>query len=182
MADKWLVTNCDEPADLNGDCVINFYEFSFFAENWMTMPPVPEPTPSITIQENTDGFCIVDGTIDNNNSGYTGTGFANTTNVTGKGINWKVNILSAGNYTFTWRYSCTSSRPANLLINGSTVLSNISFPVTSSFTTWTTVTTSVVALTEGVKTIRLEATTSGGLVNVDYIKIDGVNLTTAACE
>jgi hypothetical protein len=34
----------------------------------------------------------------------------------------------------------------------------------------------------GSKTIRLESTSSDGLANIDYIQIDGVNLTTAACE
>ncbi|MGB8225261.1 MAG: right-handed parallel beta-helix repeat-containing protein [Sedimentisphaerales bacterium] len=142
------------------------------------------PVTSITIQENTDGFCSVDptGTIDNNNDGYTGTGFVNTQNATGEGINWSINILTAGTYTFTWRYSCTSVRPGNLLVNGSTVLSGISFPATSSFTEWTTVTTSGVTLTTGVKTIRLEATTSGGLANIDYMMVTGPNLTTATCQ
>jgi hypothetical protein len=51
------------------------------------------------VQENTAGFCSVDGSIDNNNSGFTGTGFANTTNAAGKGVNWRVNILTAGSYT-----------------------------------------------------------------------------------
>jgi hypothetical protein len=182
FASLWLVTDCAEPADLNGDCIINFYEFAAFANNWTPTPPEPDPVPSITIQESTAGFCSVDGSIDNNNSGFTGTGFANTTNAIGKGVNWSVEILTAGNYTFTWRYASTSSRPGNLIINGSTVLSGISFPSTGSWTTWTTVTSSPLTLTTGVKTIRLEATTSDGLANIDYIQIDGVNLTTAACE
>ncbi len=182
LANVWLITDCAEPADLNGDCIINFYEFSAFANNWLITPPEPEPIPSITVQENTAGFCSVDGSIDNNNSGFTGTGFANTTNAAGKGVNWRVNILTAGSYTFTWRYASTSSRPGNLIINGSTVLSGISFPSTGAWTTWTTVTSSPVTLTAGVKTIRLESTSSDGLANIDYIQIDGVNLTTAACE
>jgi fibronectin type 3 domain-containing protein len=276
FADMWLINDCTEPADLNADCRINFYEFSAFGNNWMirlldtTAPSAPTgltnvsgnatvtldwsdntegdlagyniyrsttsglgyskvntslvtasaytdttvtngtayyyvvtavdssanesayssqisalpvaPITSITIQENTGGFCSVDGTIDNDNSGYTGTGFANTTNGIGYGVNWSVQILTAGSYTFTWRYSCTSLRPGNLLINGTTVLSSISFPVTSSFTTWTTVTSSPITLTAGVKTIRLESTTGGGLANIDNIKIDGTNLSTAACQ
>ncbi|MFA5240260.1 MAG: cellulase family glycosylhydrolase, partial [Phycisphaerae bacterium] len=33
----WLNDNCEETAelDLNDDCVIDFYEFSFFAQNWL---------------------------------------------------------------------------------------------------------------------------------------------------
>jgi len=32
----WLVTDCNNTElELNGDCLINFYEFSFFAQNWL---------------------------------------------------------------------------------------------------------------------------------------------------
>jgi hypothetical protein len=33
----WLANDCNETAelDLNGDCIINFYEYSFFAQNWL---------------------------------------------------------------------------------------------------------------------------------------------------
>lgn len=32
----WLVSDCNNvELDLNGDCIINFYEYSFFAQNWL---------------------------------------------------------------------------------------------------------------------------------------------------
>ncbi|MFA5292838.1 MAG: carbohydrate-binding protein [Phycisphaerae bacterium] len=141
------------------------------------------PVTSITIQENTDGYCGIDGTIDTNHNGYTGTGFANTTNDTGQSIDWSINVLATGTYTFTWRYAngSTTTRPGNLIINGSTVVSGISFPVTSDWDTWTTVSTNV-SLTTGIKSISLESTTSDGLTNIDYVEITGPNLTTATCQ
>jgi hypothetical protein len=38
--DFWLVDDCDEPywLDLDGDCIVNFYEFSVLAENWLQEP------------------------------------------------------------------------------------------------------------------------------------------------
>lgn len=140
-------------------------------------------TSNLTIQESTFGFCLVEGIIDTKHAGYTGTGFCDTTNATGKGINWSVNILADGSYTFTWRYALLSGdRTAKLLINGSTVLSGISFPATGAWTTWNTVSTSPITLTTGIKTIRLEATTSNGLANIDYINIAGENLIPAGCQ
>jgi hypothetical protein len=137
---------------------------------------------SVTIQENTAGFCSVDGIIESEHSGYTGTGYANTDNATGNGINWSVNILAGGTYTFTWRYANASGdRPANLIINGSTVVSGISFPGTGAWTTWNTVSSGSVTLTEGIKTVRLQATTSGGLGNIDYMNVAGDNLMPAGC-
>jgi len=139
-------------------------------------------TSDLTIQENTAGFCDVDGAIESEYSDWTGTGYANTDNASGNGVDYSINILTAGTYTFTWRYANASSdRPANLIINGSTVVSGISFPGTGSWSTWNTASTSGVSLTTGVKTIRLEATTSGGLANIDYINITGENLMTASC-
>lgn len=278
LCNIWLIDDCQEMADLNDDCTIDFYEFTFFANNWMIIPQdinapaaptgfsatagdgtislnwndnsegdlagyniyrsttsgsgyiklnvslvsssdymdnsvnngttyyyvvtavdtssnesayssevsatPAAPVTSITIQENTAGFCSVDptGSIDNDNSGFTGAGFVNTQNATGEGINWNINILSSGTYTFTWRYASTSSRPGSLLINSSTVLSSISFPSSGSFTTWTTVTTSPVTLTAGAKTIRLVSTSSGGLANIDYMMVIGENLTTESCQ
>ncbi|MDD5011594.1 MAG: carbohydrate-binding protein [Phycisphaerae bacterium] len=137
---------------------------------------------SLTIQEDTAGFCGVDGKVEDEWSGYTGTGYANTDNAIGNGVDWSVNILTAGNYTFTWRYaSASGDRAANLLVNGSPVVSGISFPSTGAWTTWTTVSTGDVALTAGVKTIRLQATTGDGLANIDYISIAGANLMPASC-
>jgi hypothetical protein len=153
----------------------------FYLGGDMSAPPVPNiyfPGSSsgsaVTIQESTTGFCSVDGTIDNNNAGFTGAGFCNTTNATGSGINWSISVPTAGTYTISWRYSNGggSDRPASLLINGSTVASSISFPATTDFTTWTTAQT-IVSLNAGTSTIRLQATGASGLANIDNINVQG---------
>lgn len=137
---------------------------------------------NVTIQEDTAGFCGVDGDIEDEWSGYTGTGYANTENASGEGVDYSINILTAGTYTFTWRYALESGdRTANLIINGSPVESGISFPSTGAWTTWDTVSSGGVTLTAGVKTIRLEATTSSGLANIDYMNAAGDNLIPASC-
>ncbi len=142
------------------------------------------PITSITIQEDETGYCGVDdgGSVDNNNAGFTGTGFVNTENAVGEGINWSVNISTAGTYIFEWRYANSGNdRPGNLIINSTTEVSGISFPGTGSWTTWDTTTAVEVTLTAGVKDIRLEATSSSGLANIDYIMISGANPQAASC-
>ena len=57
----------------------------------------PPPAGSVTLQENLTGFCGVDGTVDSNNAGYTGTGFANTNNASNAGVRWRVNAASKPN-------------------------------------------------------------------------------------
>src|SRR5687768_16449906 len=42
----------------------------------------------VTIEENTLGFCGVEGSVDSNHSGFTGSGFANGNNAAGSGVNW----------------------------------------------------------------------------------------------
>src|SRR5688572_13100657 len=75
-----------------------------------------------TIQENTLGFCSVDGTIDSNHAGYTGTGFANGENAVGRGVNWSVNVTASGTYQLEWRFANGStSRPGSVRVNGANV-------------------------------------------------------------
>ncbi len=141
----------------------------------------PDVITSITIQENEVGFCGVDGTVDSDNTGYTGDGFANTDNAVGNGVDYSVNILTAGTYTFVFRYASTSDRPADLIINSITEASGISFASTGAWTTWDTTAAVEVTLTAGIKDIRLEATGSSGLANIDYMEVAGVNLQAENC-
>lgn len=160
----------------------------FYIGGGMSTPPLPNivlvggsaPTGG-TIQENTTGFCSVDGTIDSNNAGYTGSGFANSTNAAGAGVNWRV-TASAGTYTLTWRYSNGggSDRPGRVLVDGASVVSSLSFPASTDWTTWTTV-SATVTLSAGTHTLRLEATGSGGLANIDNISVTGPSVQPAAC-
>jgi hypothetical protein len=137
---------------------------------------------SLTIEENTNGFCSIDGSVLSSNSGYTGTGYADTNSATGAGVSWSVNIPSAGTYTLKWRYASASDRPANLKVDGTVVASNVAFASTGSWTTWVTTGTTSVSLAAGTRVIRLEATTSAGLGNIDNMTITGVSPTAVACS
>ncbi|MGY5353835.1 rhamnogalacturonan lyase family protein [Wenyingzhuangia sp. IMCC45467] len=140
---------------------------------------------SIVIQENEAGFCEVDGTIDTNNAGYTGTGFVNTANASGSGIDWSVSVPSSGTYTLKWKYANggSSDRNGNVIINGVTTTS-ASFPSTGNWTTWVENSNSIVTvnLTQGVNKIRLVATTSDGLGNIDLLEITGGSPSVAGCN
>lgn len=277
----WLEDDCTESAELdsNGDCTINFHEFTMLAENWLEtipqtlLPSIPanlkasggyetawldwDDNPegdlygynlyrsttygdeytklnsqllidseftdndvnngiiyyyvttakdalsnesgysnevtaipssvggvSVNIQENTNllGFCEVDGNIEDDYSGYTGPGYANTTDASGAGIRWCVNILADDTYTLAWRFAnASSNRPARLLINDLEEVSSISFPSTGGWTIWSEVSVDV-SLTTGIKNIRLEATGGSGLANIDYITVTGSYPEIATCS
>jgi hypothetical protein len=137
---------------------------------------------SINIQENATGFCSVDGNIENEYSGYTGSGYANTVDESGTCIKWYINILSSGTYTFMWRYANGSSnRTAKLLINSSTAVPSINFPSTGAWTNWSEVSVNVSSMSTGIKYITLEATGSNGLANIDYLMVSGTYPKVAGC-
>jgi hypothetical protein len=138
----------------------------------------------IAINENETGFCSVDGTIDNNFSGYEGDGFANTNNAKGAGIEWSISVPSSGDYIFRWKYALAGNknRPGAVLIDG-TSKSSASFIPTGNNNIWVVNSSSQVTvnLSAGTHTIRLEATTAGGLGNIDKMEVEGVNPQVASC-
>jgi len=149
---------------------------------------IPIDSNTIVIQEIESGFgsgfCDINGIVDTGeHPGYTGYGYCDTTNETGSGINWSVNITSAGLYTFKWRFAngTTSDRPARLLVNDSEKESSISFPGTGAWENWSEVSAADVNLSTGIKDIRLEATGSEGLANIDYIMVIGSAPEVASC-
>ena len=136
---------------------------------------------TVTIQEGALGFCAVDGTIDSNHSGFTGSGFANAGNVAGAGIDWSVNAPASGVYQLEWRFANGSTaRPGSVKINGATV-ATVGFPSTGVWNSWTTVSTTV-SLSAGWNGIRLESTTAAGLANIDSLAVTGGSgVQAAAC-
>lgn len=131
------------------------------------------------IQEGATGFCAVEGSVDTNHAGFTGSGFANADNATGRGVDWSVNVTAGGVYLLEWRFANGSTaRPGTVKINGNTV-STVSFPSTGVWTSWTTVSASV-NLNSGWNSIRLESTTASGLANIDSLSVTGGGAVQAA--
>ena len=75
---------------------------------------------TLVLQESQGGFCRVDGTVDNNHSGFTGAGFANTNNAQGAAIVWAVQAASSGPRTLTFRMANggTGNRKGAWVIRG----------------------------------------------------------------
>jgi hypothetical protein len=117
------------------------------------------------------------GTIDSNWAGFSGSGFCNGNNATDAYAQFTVNASAAGTATLDVRFAngTTGSRPASLIVNGSTVQS-VSFDGTAAWDTWAT-TTFTVNVNAGSNTIRLNPTGATGLPNLDYLDV-----TTGATE
>jgi hypothetical protein len=116
---------------------------------------------------------ISSGTVDTNHLNYSGTGFVNGDNAVGNYLQCTVNAASAGAATFGIRYAngTTTSRPADISVNGAVVAAAAAFGPTANWDTWATknVTANVNA---GSNTIRISATTSAGNANLDFIDFE----------
>ncbi|WP_353850303.1 carbohydrate-binding protein [Solwaraspora sp. WMMA2065] len=148
-----------------------------------TSPPPsnpPSPTPTVPPTPGPDGRyeaeyspASCDGEIESEHSGYSGSGYCNTENASGAASQFLVSS-SGGTTNLTIRHANGGSgnRPANLVVNGSTVQQGVAFNPTGGWTSYSNVSVSV-ALNSGTNTIRLVATTGEGLSNIDYLQVSG---------
>lgn len=140
---------------------------------------------SLYLEEDGTGHCSVDvgGSVDSDNEGFSGKGYSNTDNVLGLGIDYYIYVPKAGTYNFIARFANggDDARPGKLLANDVEVLSEVALPATGSWTTWSTSSFSA-TLDTGLTVLRLEATTSDGLANIDYIEIIDSTISAVVCQ
>ncbi|WP_116126152.1 Ig-like domain-containing protein [Lewinella sp. IMCC34183] len=125
------------------------------------------------IQESEMAFCgfLNLGTIDSDNEGFTGDGFANTENQVGEGVSWAITIPATGDYQMLFRYASQGQRDAMMSIGEIVTDETVTFPPSESWTSWTTTATNVVNLPAGNYEVTLTATTGSGLGNIDYLQV-----------
>jgi endo-1,4-beta-xylanase len=143
-----------------------------------------ETQPSLIIQESEAGFCRVDGTIGNNNGGFTGAGFADTNSVQGAAVVWAVESSNSGRQTLTFRYANggAANRNGSLLINGGANGNyTLSLPVTSGWTDWQ-IASIEVDLVQGNNILQLSAATAEGLPNIDSLSLTGGSVKAGNCS
>jgi uncharacterized repeat protein (TIGR02543 family) len=132
----------------------------------------------------TSGYCGADGSRQNSYAGADGGYYINLSNSAAKGVNYSVTVPTAGTYSFVWRYSnggANVSTTARLLVNGSTVVSSVSFPKTSSWTTWTTTGAITATLAAGTNTVRIETTASSEFAIIDWLEVTGNSPSAGTC-
>lgn len=112
------------------------------------------------------------GTVDSNHSGYSGSGFCNTPNTAGAAVGFTINSPTAGTATLDIRYAngASADRPADISVNGAVVQAGFGFESTGAWNSWATRTLTA-QLDAGSNTVRLAATTGGGLGNIDYLDV-----------
>ncbi|MEU3458842.1 discoidin domain-containing protein [Streptomyces sp. NPDC006733] len=130
-------------------------------------------TPQPTRYEAENGTYSVGSTLDSNHTGFSGTGFVNTENAVGGYVQWSVNSATARTATVSIRYSSgtTAGRPADVIVNGTTVSAARAFNSTGTWDAWADSTLSI-PLNAGANTVRVSATTANGDPNLDYLDVE----------
>ncbi|GAA1617402.1 carbohydrate-binding protein [Actinoplanes couchii] len=121
-----------------------------------------------------------DGVIATTYSGYSGSGFCDGNSGAGTAAQFTVTAATAGNATLTIRYANGNAvdRTAAISVNGTVVQATSPFATTGGWNRWTSVTLTA-ALRAGSNTVRIAATSAGGLANIDYLDVDVANTAAA---
>ena len=84
-----------------------------------------------------EAVCALDGSVDSDNPGFSGTGFVNTNNVLGSYATWVLNSDLTQTATIAFRYANggTTSRDGAITINGNAA-GNLVLAPTGSWSTW----------------------------------------------
>ncbi len=128
------------------------------------------PPPSSDTYQAESGTVAGGTTIDSNNAGFNGTGFANFPTTGGSLTFSNVDGNGGGTKAIQIRYALgiTSSRTGNLIVNGSTT--SITFQPTGAWTTWNTLAVNITLNNNSTNSIQF-ATTGGDLGNIDQITV-----------
>ena len=138
---------------------------------------------TLELQEASTGFCVVDGAVESEHTGYTGSGYSNTTNTAGTGVTYAVGAPLAGYYAVqvVFANGGTSSRPGQLHVNG-VAGPTLDLASTGAWTSWETSAVATVYLEPGTNALRLQATANAGLPNVDLVRLSGDSPYAASCS
>ena len=177
-------------ADVNGDGGIDIVDALLIAQYYVglitslpgcaetpspTNPPqdtqAPTSPPSTVTLQAEDAY-YNDAVVETEHAGYTGSGYVNTTNASGTYIEWSFNASTGNNAEcmFTYANGADASRPMELSVNGSSVISSLDFPANGAWDSWVTV-SATVYLNSGTNTIRLTSLTDEGAPNLDKLDI-----------
>ena len=141
----------------------------------ITMTAMPsftvEAQAATTRYEAESAPAVCGGVVASNHSGYSGSGFCDTTNAVGSAVQFTINSAAAGIATVGVRYANggTVNRPADIAVNGTVGQSGYAFEATGAWTTWATKSLTV-QVAAGTNAVRLAATTSEGLANIDFLE------------
>ena len=148
-----------------------------------TVAPTSAPEVTVTFQESDSGFCSVDGNVENDHSGYTGSGYANTTNASDMAVKYSVVVDADGDYSavVTYANGGSSARDGVFSINGNNT-ETVSLGATGGWASYADSSAVTLQLTAGYNEVNLVATGSSGLPNIDKLELTGYGFAQGDCS
>lgn len=124
-------------------------------------------------EESQAGYCGVDGAIETEHTGYTGSGYSNTTNESGTSVDYAIYAPQAGVYEMTVVFANgSSSRPGDVVVNNA-YQGTFDLDGTGAWNAYATSNTLYVSLDAGNNLVTIEASGSSGLANIDSLSVTG---------
>jgi lysophospholipase L1-like esterase len=119
--------------------------------------------------------------VEADHAGFTGAGYANTTNAEGLGLVWHVYAAQSGRTELTVRYAngTTAARPGVFAVNGKNTIP-YDFAPTAAWADWQSATIAL-DLVNGSNTLTLSATQASGLANIDALSFTRGDITPGNC-
>lgn len=151
--------------------------------NCTIKPQQAANTPAATrviLEENYEGFCHIDGKVDNTYKGYNASGYAQVDQTENARIEWKVNVAKAGLYTLAWRYAAEGNA-ITARVSGNKNHSSVNFSATGAWDKWADTSVSL-PLSTGINTITLSATSNSGLPHIDSLTVSGTAVSAVNCD
>ncbi|TDD57751.1 carbohydrate-binding protein [Kribbella antibiotica] len=110
--------------------------------------------------------------VESNHTGFSGSGFVNTSNTVGSYVQWQVSRAQASPATLTFGHANGTSaiRAVDITVNGTVVAKSVPYASTGGWAVWKTRVTTA-NLNAGSNTIRVTATTADGTANLDYLDV-----------
>lgn len=126
--------------------------------------------------------CTIDGIVETTNAGFFGDAYANTDNEIGTGIDFKLNVTQSGTYSLWVNYAngSVNARSAKVIVNDVEQVASAVFAPTASWTTWDAQEIEL-TLSAGENTIRIEAITNEGAVNLDRVSATSDKVASQSC-
>ncbi|MFN6945516.1 MAG: immunoglobulin domain-containing protein [Cytophagaceae bacterium] len=127
--------------------------------------------------------CVYEGVIENNHSGYHGSGFLNGDNALGNAITWSVHSESnqTGNLSFRHANGSAVNRNMEVRVNGETQIASLDFHPTGAWNEWKMVAANL-NLSQGINLVELVSLTAQGGSNFDLIALYNAGITAGTCE
>ena len=127
-----------------------------------------------TIYEAEDANTLYKAVIENEHSGFSGSGYVNYDNEPGGYIEWLIPMAESGEQTITVFYAHGASDIRDLKVENNSVIidSAKNFPSTGAWTTWDSVSVAA-SLDSGINVLRLTGISAQGGPNIDKVEVTG---------